>query len=135
MVKPVARINVVPDLPEPLVRLRELAYNVRWSWDHETITLFRRLNPELWLNTGHNPVRMLGLISQERLLEASKDGSFMAHFQRVCDDFDAYMNDKNTWYKTTYKKLKGDPLIAYFSMEFGLTESFQNYSGGLGILS
>jgi len=135
MVKPAARINVVPDLPAPLERLEELAYNLRWSWDHETILLFRRLDPDLWTETGRNPVWMLGRISQERLQEASEDAAFMAQFQRVCDDFDAYMNDKKTWFKTTYKNLKPKPLIAYFSMEFGLTESFQNYSGGLGILS
>ncbi len=135
MVKPIARINVVPDLPKPLARLEELAYNLLWTWEHEAITLFRRLDPDLWLKTGHNPVWMLGIIDQERLVEASKDGSFMAHFQRVCDSFDAYMGDKKTWFKTTYKGVKGKPLIAYFSMEFGLTESFQNYSGGLGILS
>lgn len=135
MVKPVAKINVVPDIPKPLSRLQELAYNLRWSWDHETISLFRRLDPVLWRETGQNPVWMLGLIQQERFKEASEDPAFMAHFQRVVDDFDAYMSDKNTWFKTTYKNLKGKPLIAYFSMEFGLTESFQNYSGGLGILS
>jgi starch phosphorylase len=135
MVKPVARINVVPNLPESLVRLEELAYNLRWSWDHESTELFRRLDPDLWTETGQNPVWMLGLVSQERLQEASEDSAFMAQFQRVCDDFDAYMNDGSTWYKTTYKDIQPSPLIAYFSMEFGITESFQNYSGGLGILS
>ena len=135
MVKPVARINVVPNLPKSLARLEELAYNLRWSWDHETIALFRRLDPGLWAQTGHNPVWMLGLVSQERLQEASEDAAFMAQFQRVCGEFDAYMQDKQTWFKTTYKGLKPAPLIGYFSMEFGLTESFQNYSGGLGILS
>lgn len=135
MVKPVTRINVVPDLPESLTRLRELAYNLRWSWDHETIMLFRRIDPDLWLETNRNPVWMLGLVSQERLQEASQDGAFMAHFNRVCDAFDAYMNEKDTWFATTHGNLEGDPLVAYFSMEFGLTESFQNYSGGLGILS
>jgi len=135
MVKPVARINVVPDLPKPLSRLKDLAYNLRWSWDHETIILFRRLDPELWEKTGHNPVWMLGLLSQERLQEAAKDGAFMAQFQRVLDEFDAYMKDKKTWFKQNHKSLKNKLEVAYFSMEFGLTESFQNYSGGLGILS
>ncbi len=135
MVKPVAKINVVPDLPKPLERLKDLAYNLRWSWDHETIVLFRRLDPDLWLETGHNPVWMLGLLSQERLEEASQDGAFMAQFQRVLNDFDAYMQDDKTWFKTTHGDLTDELKLAYFSMEFGLTESFQNYSGGLGILS
>lgn len=135
MVKPVAKINVVPDLPKSLARLEEIAYNMRWSWEHETIALFRRLDADLWQETGRNPVWLLGLISQERLKEASEDPAFMAQFNRVCDEYDAYMNEKNTWFKTKYKNLKGKPLIAYFSMEFGITECFQNYSGGLGILS
>ncbi|MFZ4815056.1 MAG: alpha-glucan family phosphorylase [Phototrophicaceae bacterium] len=130
-----ARINVIPNLPEALQRLQELAYNLRWSWDHETIMLFRRLDPAVWDQTYHNPVLMLGLLDQFKLEEASKDAAFMAHFHRVCEAFDAYMADTNTWYKTTYDSQAQDMLVAYFSMEFGLTESFQNYSGGLGILS
>jgi len=134
MVKPVMRINVIPNLPEPLRRLQELAFNMRWAWDHETIDLFRRLDRDLWESTGHNPVWMLGLISQEKLQAASEDPAFMANLSAVCESFDNYMSDKGTWYKGHYSKLKR-PIIAYFSMEFGITECLQSYSGGLGILS
>lgn len=134
MVKPVTRINVIPNLPEPLRRLQELAFNMRWAWDHETIALFRRLDRDLWETTGHNPVWMLGLISQEKLLAASEDPAFMANLRAVCESFDAYMTDSETWYKAQYDKPKR-PIIAYFSMEFGITECLQNYSGGLGVLS
>ncbi len=134
MVKPVTRINVIPNLPEPLRRLQELAFNMRWAWDHETIALFRRLDRDLWETTGHNPVWMLGLISQEKLQAASEDPAFMANLSAVCESFDTYMSDKGTWYKGHYSKLKR-PTIAYFSMEFGITECLQSYSGGLGILS
>jgi starch phosphorylase len=135
MIKPVTRINVVPNLPEPLKRLQEIAFNMRWSWDHETITLFRRLDRELWESTGHNPVWMLGRISQERLQEVCDDPAFMAHLNQVCESFDAYMGDRHTWYEDSYGNLKKKPIIAYFSMEFGITECLQNYSGGLGVLS
>ncbi|MFW5709285.1 MAG: alpha-glucan family phosphorylase [Chloroflexota bacterium] len=134
MVKPVATINVVPKLPRKLKRLEELAHNLRWAWDFETISLFRRLDPELWTRTGRNPVWMLGLISQERLNEVQKDPAFMANFNRVLNEFDEYMNSKNTWYEQN-RIGKDDPVIAYFSMEFGLTECLANYSGGLGVLS
>ncbi|MBL8163444.1 MAG: alpha-glucan family phosphorylase [Anaerolineae bacterium] len=133
MVKPVARINVIPNLPEPLRRLQELAYNLRWAWDHETIALFRRLDRDLWETTGHNPVLTLGTVSQERLDAACEDPSFMAHLQSVCESFDDYMNISNTWFANHYSGQK--PVIAYFSMEFGITECLQNYSGGLGVLS
>ncbi len=134
MIKPVARINVVPNLPSSLARLQELAYNLRWAWDHESIALFRRLDPDLWRATEHNPVWMLGLISQERLTAAAEDPAFMAHYSRVCQSFDIYMQANSTWYDTQYPDKK-KPRIAYFSMEFGLAECLQNYSGGLGVLS
>ncbi len=135
MVRPVSRINVIPNLPEPLRRLQELAYNMRWAWDHETIALFRRLDRDLWESTYHNPILMLGQISQDRLQTAHDDPAFMAHFNNVCESFDAYMNDRQTWYETHYGTLKQKPIIAYFSMEFGIAECLQNYSGGLGVLS
>src|SRR5215207_7292783 len=134
MVKPVATVHVVPNLPEPLTRLKELAYNLRWSWDHDTIELFRRMDRDLWESTGHNPVWILGLINQARLEALCEDSAFMAQFHRVCRDFDAYMSATDTWYSRhhgTFEK----PFIAYFSMEFGLSEALKNYSGGLGVLS
>lgn len=134
MIKPVATVNVVPNLPDSLVRLDELAYNLRWAWDNETVNLFRRLDSDLWTKTGHNPVWMLGLISQERLDAVQNDPSFMAHFNRVLSDFDAYMLSQNTWFDKHYGS-EEKPIIAYFSMEFGITECIQNYSGGLGVLS
>src|SRR5262245_10153416 len=87
MIKPVTTVTVVPNLPPSLERLRELAYNLRWSWDHETIALFRRLDRDLWDQTGHNPVLMLGRISQQQLNAAAADEAFMAHLDRVCEAF------------------------------------------------
>ena len=69
MVKPVATISVVPKLPEPLKRLEELAYNLWWSWNHDAVALFRRIDRELWISTGHNPIMILGRMSQTRLDE------------------------------------------------------------------
>jgi glucan phosphorylase len=88
----------------------------------------------LWETTGHNPVWMLGLIDQHRLEALCEDPAFMAQFYRVCNSFDAYMQTLETWYERHHGKAD-KPFIAYFSMEFGLTECLQNYSGGLGVLS
>ncbi len=55
MVNPIATVDIRPNLPPSLERLRELAYNLRWSWDHETIALFRRLDRDLWDQTERNP--------------------------------------------------------------------------------
>jgi starch phosphorylase len=133
MMKPIHTFTVVPALPDRLHRLRELAYNILWSWDHETIDLFRRLDRDLWEDSGHNPVQMLGTIAQDLLERAAKDDGFLAQLERVCQRFDRYM-EQTTWYQKTYGK-SGEPLIAYFSAEFGLTECLPNYSGGLGVLS
>jgi len=135
MVKPVATVHVAPKLPKPLARLEELAYNMRFAWDHDTLALFRRLSPELWEEVYHNPVRLLGRIDQDRLNEVKNDLAFMSSFERTLESYDAYMNAKNTWFNEQYGHLKKKPTIAYFSMEFGITECFQNYSGGLGVLS
>lgn len=135
MVKPIATVNVIPRLPKALSRLQDLAHNMRFAWDHDTIALFRRLDPDLWENVYHNPVRMLGVISQERLEAATKEPAFMVNMERVLNAYDEYMAASNTWFDETYTDLKKRPVIGYFSMEFGITECFQNYSGGLGILS
>jgi len=129
MIKPVAIVHVVPDLPKPVARLHDLAYNLRWSWDADTIALFRRLDPVLWESTYHNPVLMLGQLSQEKLSAASEDNAFLANYHKVVADLDAYVSAKDTWFRKTSKH-KTDPVIAYFSMEYGLTESLKTYSGG-----
>ncbi len=136
MIKPVTTVTVVPNLPPSLERLYELAYNLRWSWDHETIALFRRLDRDLWEETGRNPVWMLGRLSQEQINAAAEDEAFMVHLDRVCEALDRYMhNTTTTWYAKHYGTLPEKPIIAYFSTEFGLTECLRNYSGGLGVLS
>lgn len=133
--KPIATYKVVSSMPEALNRLPELAYNIRWAWHHETIDLFRRLGGELWEESNHNPVKMLGLISQSKLNALARDDGFLAHLERVLDAYDAYLDSgPRAWYPAEF----GDgemAQIAYFSFEFGLTECIPNYSGGLGVLA
>ncbi len=131
--KPVHTFRVTPSLPPPLEGLRELAYNVRWAWDHDTIELFRRLDSQLWETSGHNPVAMLGSIGQDRLREAAADESFLAHLERVSRDFDAG-SKRGCWFTRSLPSAKG-LLVAYFSAEFGLTECLSIFAGGLGVLA
>ncbi len=132
--KPAHVFHVTPSLPKRLGSLMELAYNLRWSWDHDTIDLFRRMDRDLWDSMYSNPIRMLGQIKQERLMEADNDESILAHLDRVYHDLVDYINEPKTWYKTEQKK-KYEINCAYFSMEFGLNECIPNYSGGLGLLA
>jgi len=131
--KPVRVFNVIPSLPEPLEPLRELAYNLRWAWDHDSIDLFRRLDTDLWESSGHNPVQMLGSIDQMRLVAASADDSFLAHLERVSGALETRMG-RNSWFGRAHSPA-GKLLVAYFSAEFGLTECLSIFAGGLGVLS
>ncbi len=133
MIKAVHSFQVLPTLPEELKELRDIAYNLLWTWNQETIELFRRLDRELWETSGHNPARMLGIIKQERLQKAASDEGFLAHLERVATNLHQYMQ-ASTWFQKKSGKFE-KPYIAYFSMEFGLTECMHIYSGGLGILA
>ena len=78
--RPSHSYRVTPSLPARLERLRDLANNLWWSWNHEAIELFRRLDRDLWEASGHNPVLMLGTIRQERLRQAAEDDGFVKLF-------------------------------------------------------
>ncbi len=133
--RPIRSFSVVPSLPARIEALRTIAYNVRWSWNHQAIELFRRLDRDLWETSGHNPVKMLGTIDQARLEEAAADDAFLAHLDRVAGEFECYGASETTWFAKHYGRRGGSPLIAYFSAEFGLTESLSIFAGGLGVLA
>lgn len=122
------------DLPERLSRLSELAYNLWWTWEPEAARLFGRLDYDLWNRLGHNPILFLREVGRPRLNQAAEDKEYLANFDHMFAQFDAYMNKKQTWTSETYPELNGRP-IAYFSMEFGLHETLPIYSGGLGVLA
>lgn len=133
MVNFIGTFSVIPSLPKKLEPLREIAYNLYWTWNHDARELFRRMDGQLWETTNHNPVLLLGRISQERLSELENDYGFISHINRVYVQMNVYLKEK-TWYAKKYGD-KQETHIAYFSAEFGLTECLQIYSGGLGILS
>jgi len=129
--QPVQIFNVSPRLPKALEPLRELAHNLWWTWEPDARRLFRHLDTELWDKTNHNPIRMLQLSRQARLIELASNDDYIREMQVVHQKFKAYMARTDT-----YGKLRPTaPKIAYFSAEFGFHESVPNYSGGLGILS
>ena len=112
--KPICSFNVTPSLPAPLEGLRRLAYNLRWSWDHDSVELFRRLDRDQWEATGHNPIRLLGAVDQTVLEAAAHDESFLAHLDRCVQELDTYLSSRSTWYQRTQGKLDG-LRVAYFS--------------------
>ncbi|PDW01254.1 alpha-glucan family phosphorylase [Candidatus Chloroploca asiatica] len=121
-------------IPERIARLRELAYNLWWTWHPEAQDLYRQIDPDLWELDYHNPVDFLRDVRQRKLEEASANAGYLKLYDAVMKSFDAYVGAKKTWFRKHYADVK-DVQIAYFSAEFGLHESLPIYSGGLGILS
>jgi starch phosphorylase len=109
--------------------LAQLALDVRWSWNHSTDELWRRLNADLWDQT-HNPWIVLQTVSRDRLESVSSDPEFQSILNEVTQ---AQQNEGEqiTWFQQSQANsaLKS---VAYFSMEYMLSESLPIYSGGLG---
>ncbi|WP_017325356.1 alpha-glucan family phosphorylase [Synechococcus sp. PCC 7336] len=133
--KALRTFRIAPYLPQPLEALRELAYNLHFSWNVETRRLFRRMQPQLWETSQHNPVQLLGQIDQARLDELAGDEGFLAHMERASQQLHTYLAAP-TWYQKHRQDgaVEGE-CFAYFSAEFGLADCLPIYSGGLGILA
>ena len=128
------RVTVVPQLPQRISKLSEIANNLWWSWNTEFLRLLKMIDLDLWEASEKNPVKFLKLISQEKIEQIVHDQNFLREYDKVTENFDNYMNSKNSWFSKKYPNNKED-LIAYFSAEYGLDEIVPIYSGGLGILS
>ncbi len=123
------KFKVVPDLPEKLKPLLDIAANLWLTWNPEAIKLFITMDGDLWEKNQHNPVRMLGEISQEKLEELAHDEGFLSEVQRVGEQLDQYLHVL----RSINHEQKAS--IAYFSAEYGLSDTLPIYSGGLGVLS
>ncbi len=139
--RPLRTFTVLPNLPSELQGLNQISYNLWWCWNHDAISLFRRIDEVKFEKAEHSPVKLLATIDQDRLEELREDEGFMAHLARVTEALNRYLG-ASTWFHETYIKKDDDPeaaldrhRIAYFSAEFGLHESVPIYSGGLGLLA
>jgi starch phosphorylase len=122
-----------PALPERLAKLGTLAYNLEWSWDNRSRFLFKRLDPDLWRDTQHNPVKLLNEISASRIQLAAEDPDFLREYDVTIARM-ARNGHTSRWFQRQFPELAGKT-IAYFSAEFGIHTSLPIYSGGLGILA
>ena len=122
------------NLPAGLEELGELAYNLWWSWTPRAQSLFTRIDSGAW--TRHrNPIQVLRAVNQARWAELTADEDFMVDASRLIDEFGRYLaNGSDSWYAGSRERALSGP-IAYFCAEFGIHESMQIYSGGLGILA
>jgi len=115
-------------------RLWALAQNLWWSWDPDTTSLFRELDPVLWRALNNNPVAMLQQIPIHRLEERASQLALHSRINYAHRRLQEYLHSTRTWGARHAGVLWARP-VAYFSAEFGLHESLPIYSGGLGILA
>ncbi|MGH2358852.1 MAG: alpha-glucan family phosphorylase [Candidatus Limnocylindria bacterium] len=132
------QVPVVPghefNLPAGLEGLGPLAQNLWWSWSPRAQALFSRIDHLGWAR-HRNPVPLLAGIDSAAWSELIADEDFMVDASRVLDEFGRYMSDgADSWYGASPERHLPGP-VAYFCAEFGIHESMQFYSGGLGILA
>ena len=121
--------SILPADVEGFDSLAELALDLRWSWSHAADEVWQQLDPDLWELT-HNPWAVLQTVSRDQLQRVSTDPVFR---KSVDDLVQARRQAANApaWFQQEHSK---SPLtcVAYFSMEFMLSEALPIYSGGLG---
>ena len=126
-------VEVNPALPAPLARLAELATNLRFSWHRPTRRLFSVLDPDLWRSVGGNPRLFLRCVDQGALERAAADPAYLENYRKVVAGYDAYHAEAPA--VVANGDAEPNDLVAYFCAEYGFHESFQIYSGGLGVLA
>ncbi|MEE1121556.1 MAG: alpha-glucan family phosphorylase [Prevotella sp.] len=119
-------LTIKSSLPAELQCLDEIAHNLWWSWNYEARDLWRSLDRELFEKCGENPVLLLEKLPYECKEAAANNKEFMKKVKNVYKLFTDYMNVPAD---TTR------PSVAYFCMEYGISQVLKIYSGGLGMLA
>ena len=128
------RYSALPALPERINRLDQLAVDLWWSWNSDGREVFRKLDYTLWRDTAHNPVRMLWVVSRDKLEAAAQNPGFLKAYDSAIVNLESARAAHHTWWTTKYPDPHGRS-IAYFSAEFALHQSLPIYAGGLGVLA
>jgi starch phosphorylase len=119
------------ELPPAVERLRDLAYDLSWTWSHEAIRFFAWIDPQHW-RQYRNPVELLINVEQRQWPQLLADPRFVRAYQEMVQRLDAE-RARVRWFHEQPAALPG--VVAYFSMEFGIHECLGVYSGGLGVLA
>ena len=121
--------SYLPKNIEGVDSLAELALDLRWSWNHATDEVWRQLDPALWEST-QNPWVVLQTVSREKLRRVLADSAFRKNIDELLR-IKREAGEKSAWFQQKHPEA---PLtcVAYFSMEYMLSEALPIYSGGLG---
>ncbi|MDC0267712.1 alpha-glucan family phosphorylase [bacterium] len=122
------------ELTQMIHGLNRLARNLWWTWNQEAQEIFHKLSPRTWQNLYHNAVAVLHEVSDYELRTRLQEPAFAEEVQEVLAAFEAYLNEPATWAAEHARALQGKP-VAYFSAEFGLSETLPIAAGGLGVLA
>jgi glycogen phosphorylase len=114
-------------------QLRELSYNLYWSWNNDFYSIFDEINRDFWKWSSKNPVKFLESINHNYLFEIIEKKDLKDKIHRVYRDYRDYLN-KETYFGKSLKE-EDTPKIIYLSAEYGITKCLKFYSGGLGTLS
>lgn len=121
--------SLLPTDVEGFEALVDLALDLHWTWSHVTDEVWRQLDPVLWELT-HHPCDVLQTVSRDKLRSLLADPAFRKKIDALTLS-QKHKEDAPAWFQQTHPK---SPLncVAYFCMEFMLSESLPIYSGGLG---
>jgi glycogen phosphorylase len=115
-------------------KLWALARNMWWSWDHDSVGIFRDLDPLRWSQLNHSPISLLNEYPLEKLEARANELALHGRINYAYRRLREYQDEDRTWGARHAGVLRPRP-VAYFSAEFGVHESLPIYSGGLGVLA
>jgi starch phosphorylase len=129
---PAGSHDLLAILPPPLAPVARLALNLRWVWSHAMDRVWEACNVEVWHQT-RNPVLVIQNTPRSRFEELARDASFVERVRQIERSETEHLT-RPSWFQQAFQ-LDPPPVIAYFSMEYGLTDAMPLYSGGLGVLA
>ena len=124
-------VQVKGSIPENLKGMIDLVRDLRWTWDKDIQEIFRRVDEDLWVRVGKDPVKLLQEVSRFRLEDLGEDLDFCEVLRKKEEGI--LKEEGRNWFKREYG-CEGFRVV-YFSAEYGIHESLPLYSGGLGVLS
>jgi glycogen phosphorylase len=130
--RPLRRFRVEPSVPPALAGLTRLAKNLHWTWDAELRSLFERLDPTAWEAANHDPLHTLEHIDTATWERLASDTAVVEAVRAALLRLDEALRSPRWFQDRATSPLR---CVAYFSPEFGISETLPQYSGGLGILA
>ncbi|MFN3406692.1 MAG: alpha-glucan family phosphorylase, partial [Caldimicrobium sp.] len=124
---------VYPRFPESLEKLVTISYNLWFTWDFGALSLFYKMDADLFRKVNRNPIKFIHLLSKEKIEELAKDKRFLTELQEIWERFEIYLKKRHPLISSV--ELTKEDVIAYFSTEFALHEALPIYAGGLGVLA